>query len=146
MNYHGSMKLSSALCSQVCNGPTLSFDSEQRHRPGGQGLSRPQYQQGWLSGMRFTDASKDRSTGDQVKISYLFLKRSHVFLPDSISLWRYMVSSLTRDIDTNQNKIFHIPFNNAWHPEAWCLPMMMQDAQKSLNKAWGGYFLIYIIT
>ena len=76
----------SALCSQVCNGPTLSVDSEKTHRPGSQGLSRPQYQQGWLSGMQFTNASKDKSTGDQVKISYLFSKRSHVFLPDPISL------------------------------------------------------------
>lgn len=95
---------------------------------------------GGLSGMQFMDASKDKSTGDQVKISYLFSKRSYVFLPDPISLWRYMVSSLTRDTDTNQNKIFHILFNNAWHPEACCLPMMMQDAQMSLQQSLRGLF------
>lgn len=129
------MKRWCAVCSRVCNSSIESFDSEQRHRLCGQGPSRPQYQQGWLSGMQFTNASKDKSTGDQVKISYLFSKRLHVFLPDPVSQWRYVVSSLARDINTNQNRIFHIPFNNSWHPEACCLPMMMQDVQKSLQQS-----------
>lgn len=50
------------------------------------------------------------------------------------------MSSLTRVIYTNQNKIFHIPFNNAWHPEACCLPVMMQDAQNSLQQSLRGLF------
>lgn len=73
--------------------------------------------------------------------SKLFFPKDHmVFYLIRFHCGRYMVSSLTRDIHTNPNKIFHIPSNNAWHPQVCCLPVMMQDAQKSLQQSPRGLF------
>lgn len=129
------MKLS-ALCSHICSGPTLPLGSEQRSRsPTAIGSAGAAVRSAVYQCIKRQECR--RSGKDEIPF---FPKDHMVFYQIQFHCERYMVSSLTRDIHTNPNKIFHILSNNAWHPEVCCLPVMMQDAQKSLQQSPRGLF------